>query len=231
MPLFLCCHCENNCSSFGAVALFPTVPNLYQGSCCAVQVEVEERYFSWLGYEVGKGWLRCPCSHSWGLLFPQSRALASAFRLAVGSGVFGLLPARSKNSVLENIHQVTKCWSWLYPGVWCMGRAATWMYLCVMAQGDTAGEWRNTTMMTTHLVAPGARHSENVRENRVYSTVLFLSLFIVLINFKSILRIMLIPKPCVAILASSPADLRWGLSMSEGCGQQLDTHSQPPHFI
>lgn len=43
MPLFLCCHCKNNCSSFGAVVLFPAVPNLYQGLCCVV--EVEERYF------------------------------------------------------------------------------------------------------------------------------------------------------------------------------------------
>lgn len=55
MPLFLCCHCENNCSSFGAVALFPTVPNLYQGSCCVAQVEVEERYFHSSGMRLGRG--------------------------------------------------------------------------------------------------------------------------------------------------------------------------------
>lgn len=42
---------------------------------------------------------------------------------------------------------------------------------------------------------------------------------------------MQVPKPCVAILASSPVDLRWAPSMSKGCREQLGTHSQPPHFI
>lgn len=45
VPLFLCCHCENNCSSFGAVVLFPAVANLYQGPYRVGHVEVEERYF------------------------------------------------------------------------------------------------------------------------------------------------------------------------------------------
>lgn len=119
MPLFLCCHCENNCSSFGDVALFPAVPNLYQGSCCVVHVEVEERYFQGQGTRLGRGG---PSSCSCGLLFPQSRALALAFRSADGSCVLGLLPARSKNSVLENILEATKCWSWLYSDVWYLGQ-------------------------------------------------------------------------------------------------------------
>lgn len=55
MPLFLCCHYENNCSSFGAVVLFPAVPNLYQEFCCLVHVEVEERYFQGQGMRLRRG--------------------------------------------------------------------------------------------------------------------------------------------------------------------------------
>lgn len=63
---------------------------------------------------------------------------------------------------------------------WCVVRGAstTRMYLCVVVQEDMAGEWRNSTMFPTPLVAPGARHSENVRESKACSIVLFLSCFI-----------------------------------------------------
>lgn len=52
------------------------------------------------------------------------------------------------------------------------------MFLCVVVEEDMQGEWRNSMMLPMSLVGPGARHSENVRENKVYNTVLFLSCFI-----------------------------------------------------
>lgn len=58
---------------------------------------------------------------------------------------------------------------------WCVVHGAS-TCMDVPVCGGTGGHGRGVEKK--HNVAPGARHSENVRENKVYSTVLFLSCFI-----------------------------------------------------
>lgn len=58
---------------------------------------------------------------------------------------------------------------------WCLVHWAS-THMDVPVYGGTGGHGGGVEKQ--HDVVPGARHSEHVRENKVYTTVLFLSCFI-----------------------------------------------------
>lgn len=65
-----------------------------------------------------------------------------------------------------------------YSGEWCMEGALMCVYLRELVQEDVAGEWKNSTILSTPLGALDTRHLKNVGKNEVHKPMLFLSCFI-----------------------------------------------------
>lgn len=126
-----------------------------------------------------RGPFGCPCSYPVGCsCLRAGLQVQLSAGLLMGAMHWVSCQQKARVSVLGNIHKATKCWGWPYSGVWCTGRAHTWVHLCVLAQEDMAGDWRNSIILPGPLVAPGGRHFENVGKNKVHKAMLIFSCFL-----------------------------------------------------